>query len=100
MSAEPNQWVHVHHPLQDGDLIPSERRIVLVWLATKYLPYCGYIRFAAGDKDSPFFVVYHGNSDIGADVIAWMDIGVIVSPDWGQSRSVIQTVTNSAEVMK
>ena len=56
-----------HEPL------PPERKTVLVWLEGSHLPFCGYVRYAAGDKDCPYFVVYHGNTDIGAEVRAWCD---------------------------
>ena len=67
------KWTHVHYPIEPQDFIPAERRVVLVWLGTNALPFCGYIRYAAGDKDCPYFVVYHGNIEIGTDVIAWCD---------------------------
>ena len=52
---------------------PPEGRTVLVWLRDKHLPFCGYMKCAAGEKDSPYWVVYHGNTDIGVDVVAWSD---------------------------
>lgn len=52
---------------------PPERRVVAVWLWGRELPFCGYMKHAAGDKDSPIWVVYHGNSEISADVLAWCD---------------------------
>jgi hypothetical protein len=61
------------YPLQAGDSLPAERKVVAVWLEDHYLPYCGYIRYAAGDPNCPYFVVYHGNSQIGARVVAWFD---------------------------
>jgi len=68
-----NHWTLVSYPLQLNESIPDERKVVLVWLKEGGLPFCGYIRYAAGCKDSPYFVVYHGNSDIGAKVVAWCD---------------------------
>jgi hypothetical protein len=52
---------------------PPEKKTVLVWLKGSALPFCGYMKYAAGDKESPYFVVYHGNPEIGADVKAWCD---------------------------
>ena len=52
---------------------PPEKKVVLVWLRDQYLPFCGYMKYAAGDKDSPYFVIYHGNPKIGHDVVAWCD---------------------------
>lgn len=66
-------WHSVSNPILPNESIPAERRTVLVWLRGHALPFCGYIRYAAGDKNSPYFVVYHGNSEIGSDVIAWCD---------------------------
>jgi hypothetical protein len=70
MTAE---WVRVHHPICIGDSLPPERRCVLVWCASSHLPWVGYLRYAAGCLDSPFFVVPHGNPNRGTDVIAWCD---------------------------
>ena len=71
--AKIDKWIQVNYPLMPEDKIPKEKRVVLVWLQGKYLPFCGYIRKYSKKKqgDSPFFVVYHGNSDIGTEVIAW-----------------------------
>jgi len=55
------------------DKWPPENKVVLVWLANKSLPFCGYMKYAAGDKNSPYFVVYHGNPEIGHEVVAWCD---------------------------
>ena len=66
-------WHSVSNPILPSESIPAERRAVLVWLRGHALPFCGYIRYAAGDESSPHFVVYHGNSEIGSDVVAWCD---------------------------
>lgn len=66
-------WHYVSNPILPNEHIPAERRIVLVWLREHTLPFCGYIRYASGSKDSPFFVVYHGNPEKGSDVVAWCD---------------------------
>ena len=66
-------WHSVSNPILPHEHIPAERKTVLVWLRKSSLPFCGYIRYAAGDKNCPYFVVYHGNSDIGSDVVAWCD---------------------------
>jgi hypothetical protein len=63
-------WHPTHQPPHHGDELPAERRTVLVWLSTMELPFCGYIRHHSG---GPFWVVYHGNTDIGTDVIFWDD---------------------------
>ena len=67
------KWTHVHCPIEPKDSLPAERRVVLVWLKDSGLPFCGYVRYGAGCKDSPYFVVYHGNPQIGTDVVAWCD---------------------------
>jgi hypothetical protein len=72
MSME-KQWVKVSHPLSPQDDIPAERKVVLAWIEGSVLPYCAYIRYAAGDQNCPYFVVYHGNSARGSAVIAWCD---------------------------
>ncbi len=74
-------WHPVSTPIQESQHIPAERKAVLVWLRQSHLPFCGYIRYAAGDKDSPYFVVYHGNSEIGSDVVAWCDCLPDQGPD-------------------
>lgn len=66
-------WHSVSNPIQPHEHIPVERKVVLVWLSNKHLPFCGYIRYSAGDENCPYFVVYHGNTDIGADVVSWCD---------------------------
>lgn len=73
-SMRPNViWHSVSNPILPNESIPAERRTVLVWLRGHALPFCAYIRYAAGDKNSPYFIVYHGNSEIGSDVVAWCD---------------------------
>ena len=74
-------WHPVSTPIQQNEHIPAERKTVLVWLKEKHLPFCGYIRYAAGDKDCPYFVVYHGNTEIGSDVVAWCDCLPDKGPD-------------------
>lgn len=69
----PDTWHSVSNPIQPQEHIPAERKTVLVFVRNSHLPFCAYIRYAAGDRDCPFFVVYHGNSDIGSDVLAWCD---------------------------
>lgn len=83
MSTDEQQpvWNYVSTPIRPDEYIPAERKVVLVWLQKTYLPFCGYIRYAAGDPNCPYFVVYHGNSYIGADVIAWCDCLPDVGPD-------------------
>jgi hypothetical protein len=74
-------WNPVSNPILPSESIPAERRVVLVWLRGHALPFCGYIRYAAGDRSSPYFVVYHGNSEIGSDVVAWCDCLPSNGPD-------------------
>ena len=81
-----SNWVQVSCPIKPDDCIPAERRVVLVWVDGKSLPFCGYIRYSAGDERYPYFVVYHGNSDIGANVIAWCDCLPDEGPGWVDSR--------------
>lgn len=68
-----DSWVPVHCPIEPTDILPAERKVVAVWIRGRYLPQCGYIRYAAGDKDCPYFVAYHGNPSIGAEIVAWCD---------------------------
>lgn len=70
MSNQPNPWTSVHFPIEPGDVLPPERKVVAVWLKGSHLPFCGYVRHREGGA---FFVVYHGNSERGVDVIAWSD---------------------------
>jgi hypothetical protein len=77
-----NVWHTVSNPIKPSEHIPAERKTVLVWLKEKALPFCGYIRYAAGDEDCPYFVVYHGNSRIGSDVVAWCDCLPNRGPDF------------------
>jgi hypothetical protein len=74
------EWVTVSNPLLPSDRIPPERKVVAVWLRDSHLPFCGYIRYAAGDRECPYFVVYHGNAELGADVVAWCDCLPDVGP--------------------
>ena len=84
------EWIEVHYPLKTGDLLPPEKKVVLVWLGeqknSNALPYCGYLKYAAGDKGCPYFVVYHGNSDRGVDVIAWCDCLPDEAPAWAKTK--------------
>jgi hypothetical protein len=79
-------WIKVSHPLSPQDEIPAERRVVLVWLEGLGLPFCGYIRYAAGDQSCPYFVVYHGNSARGSAVIAWCDCMPDNGPELDDAR--------------
>lgn len=66
-------WNLVSYPIEPGDPLPPERKVVLVWLKKSALPFCGYVRYAAGDETCPYFVVYHGNEKRGSEVVAWCD---------------------------
>ena len=83
---ESTKWNFVSNPIHQNDYIPAERKVVLVWLKEKHLPFCGYIRYAAGDRNCPYFVVYHGNTEIGSDVLAWCDCLPDKGPDLPESR--------------
>jgi len=61
-------WIPTHQPPRPGDRLPKERRTVLVWLAGHALPFCGYVRWFS---HGPCWVVYHGNTEIGTEVVAW-----------------------------
>lgn len=72
------EWVRVHYPLTVDDPVPPERKVVAVMLGNNekpekrcVLPMCGYLRYSGGDRNRPYFVVYHGNPMLPADVIAW-----------------------------
>ena len=65
-------WVMSSQPLQQDEGLPAEREVVLVWLTSRALPFCGYIRY---NSDGPYWVVYHGNTEIGSDVVAWRRYG-------------------------
>ncbi len=73
MNVNNSNWISVHYPLVFGDQLPPERRMVQVWCASSAIPWVGYLRYAAGCLDSPFFVVPHGNDEKPVDVIAWCD---------------------------
>lgn len=80
------EWHYVSCPIQPGEELPPERKVVLVFVepserGPNCLPFCGYVRYAAGDDDSPFFVVYHGNNMISANARAWCDCLPHNAPD-------------------
>jgi len=52
---------------------PPERKVVLAWIRGSALPFCAYMKYAAGEEDCPYWVVYHGNPERGFDVVAWCD---------------------------
>jgi len=68
-----HEWNYINNPIRRTDRLPSPYRIVLVFIKDKALPFCAYLKYAAGDIDSPYFVVYHGNIDMGTEVVAWCD---------------------------
>lgn len=90
------KWNRVHFPIQPDDPLPPERKVVLVWCDEQpeksrggsALPYCGYIRYAAGDLNCPFFVVYHGNDQRSTAVIAWCDCLPDRGPDWAKNTGI------------
>ncbi len=86
MKNEP-VWHEVHYPIALSDPLPAERRVVLVWCGGEksdlvFAPWLGYIHYAAGCRDSPVFVVYHGNRDLPVDVVAWCDCLPNEGPAW------------------
>jgi len=67
-----DDWVRTMQPVKDDqgkywvadpDWLPPERKTVLVWIEEEFLPRLGYVRYAAGDKDSPYWVVYTARKD-------------------------------------
>ena len=78
-------WMRCHYPILKGDPLPPAKKVVLVWCEGSYLPWCGYLKYAAGDLDCPYFVVYHGNNDRPVSVIAWNDCLPEKSPEWANS---------------
>jgi len=90
-NLDPDPWRKVSHPIEPDDPLPPERKVVAVWCAGREtgsaaLPYVGYVRYASGELDSPYFVVYHGNSDRPVDVIAWCDCVPEVGPSWENTK--------------
>ena len=71
MSEKSHVWHNVSNPIDPSDPLPPERKVVLVWMEGKALPFCGYVRYAAGDKDCPYFVVYRTVDPV--KVVAWCD---------------------------
>lgn len=73
-------WHEVSEPLsRELHMLPPERKVVLLWLSGKYLPFCGYLRYAAGCVDSPYFVVYGVVER--SPVVAWRDCLPEVGPE-------------------
>ena len=51
-------WIPTtNKPIGQQDL-PPERKAVLLWIKEKELPFLGYLRYAAGDRDCPYWVCY------------------------------------------
>ncbi len=85
-------WNQVSCPINPSDPLPPERKVVAVWcgghngignyVGANGLPDLGYIRYSAGERDKPFFVVYHGNNQRPVDVIAWCDCLPNIGPEW------------------
>ena len=67
------KWVDYEESLWSAQPLPPERKHVLVQIAARGgLPPAvavGYMRFAAGDKDSPVFTI----PGVGGPVVAWCD---------------------------
>lgn len=71
------EWTNYRQELWANQPLPLERREVLVQIAARELEgmgmppavAVGYLRYAAGDKNSPYFVI----PGIGGDVVAWCD---------------------------
>lgn len=64
----------------DPDSLPPERKVVLVWIKDEGLPRLAYVRYSAGDKNSPYWVVYTARADYhdgdqnqASNVIAYLD---------------------------
>ena len=69
------QWIDYSEDLWHRQPLPPERRKVLVQVAAREDGYrppsvaVGYMKFAAGCKDSPRFIV----PGVGGTVVAWCD---------------------------
>lgn len=59
--------------IDNGNHLPAAGKPVAVMVPGRLSPFCGWCRYAAGDPESPMFVVYHGNSKISARPYAWCD---------------------------
>jgi hypothetical protein len=66
-------WHSVSLPISRDERIPAERKVVLVRLFGRKLPYCGYVRYVDGYRERPQFVVYHRDFEIVSHVVAWCD---------------------------
>lgn len=70
-------WTPYARDLWRAQRLPPERHKVLVQIEARELEgmgmppavVVGYLRYAAGDKDSPFFVI----PGVGGNVVAWCD---------------------------
>jgi hypothetical protein len=92
-----NIWNQVSCPINQADPLPPERKVVAVWcdghngigehVGGEYLPYMGYVRYSGGERDKPFFVVYHGCPSNPVDVIAWCDCLPDTGPEWTDKAS-------------
>jgi hypothetical protein len=51
-------WIPTCNKPDPRSPLPPERRVVLLWLKDRRLPWCGYLRYAAGDKECPYWVLY------------------------------------------
>lgn len=66
-------WHPVSLPVARGEQIPAERKVVLVRLFGRKLPYCGYVRYVDGYRERPQFVVYHGEYEVVSHAVSWCD---------------------------
>ena len=92
-----NIWNQVSYPIDPADGLPPERKVVAVWcgghdargkdVGAAYLPFLGYIRYSGGERDKPYFVVYHGNNALPVDVVAWCDCLPDTGPEWTDKAS-------------
>ena len=80
------EWIDFDRSKFHHQKLPKEKRHMLVQVAAKPdegLPPAvavGYLKFAAGCKDSPYFVV----PGVGGDVVAWCDClgDAFMAPLW------------------
>lgn len=86
-------WNYVHYPLQRGDFIPAERKVVLVWVddPESRCPYCGYVVYIKdiNKEDRAYFVVERVETGDN-NVVAWCDCLPDNGPDFPNARMYTQ----------
>lgn len=80
-TAMTTEWIPTTSRPIGQKKLPPERKVVLLWMKGKSLPFLGYLRYAAGDRECPYWVCYTWKDDEAFEVAHYADCLPINAPE-------------------